>query len=423
MRSSTTTLALALCLGWSGAASAQDAASAARARQVEQDIVDLAARVSQAFVMIGGGSGIIVSPDGDVLTNHHVAGARPIGETWQVLRPGMKFDTAKMIGTDARGDISLLRLTGPGPYPYVELADSDKVAVGDAVMALGNPFGFSKDGSPHVSVGLVSAIHRYQGGYSDAIMTDTAINPGNSGGPLLDMQGRLIGINGKIAMRWGTRANSGVGYAIPANQIKAFIPVFRAKGVVRHVVLNGVRLDNSPEGGDGAVVRSVTANSTSGQAGLKAGDVIVEADGRPVNTSQRFEGIVGTLPEGAKLPVVVRRGAERVELTLLPEPRGGEGQQVRRGAYLGVRMSSRTDGDGVEVEEVTPNSPAASGDLQAGDVIKGVTAPGAAKVVVKTINDLVGVLQSLQPGAKVALEVKRGEETVTKEVTLGKWPQ
>ena len=420
MRAVRHTLGLLLLLA--AAAQAQDAAALERARKVEQDVVDLVQRVSQAFVMIGGGSGIIISPDGDVLTNHHVAGGRPVGEIWQVLRPGMTFDNAKVIGTDARGDITLLKLQGKGPYPYVELADSDQVQVGDAVVALGNPFGFSKDGSPHVTLGVVSATHRYQGGYSDAIMTDTAINPGNSGGPLLDMHGRLIGINGRIAMRWGSvRANTGVGYAIPANQIKAFIPQFREKGVVRHGAIHGLRLENSNEGGDGALVRSITQTSEAARSGLKAGDVIVEADGRVVTSSQRFEGIVGTLPEGSKLPVVVKRGNERVALELALEPRVGEQQAQRRGGYLGIRMMARQEGDGVEVEEVSPGSPAAGADLQAGDVIQAV-ATGGPPTTVRTINDLVGVLGKLQPGDKVTITVKRGATTLQKEVALGKWP-
>ena len=426
----TRALAASLCCALLGApVLAQDTpavparAALERARAVERDLVDLVARVSPAFVMIGGGSGIVVSPEGDVLTNHHVAGSRAPGEVWDVLRPGGQRMKARMIGTDSRGDISLLRLEGEGPFPYVEMTDSDQVQVGDAVVALGNPFGFSKDGSPHVTLGVVSAVHRFQGGYSDAIMTDTAINPGNSGGPLLDIQGRLIGINGKIAMRWGTRANSGVGYAIPANQIKAFIPEFRVKGVVRHGAVHGVRLDNSPAGGDGALVRGVNAGSEAAKAGLKVGDVIVEADGRAVTTSQRFEGIVGTLPEGASLPVVVLRGGERVDVTLTLEPRAGEGQQVRRGAYLGIRMSTRQEGDGVEVEEVTPDSPAAAADLQAGDVIKGVGPVGGPRTAVRTINDLVGILSNMRPKQKLVLALERGSEPLEKEVTLGDWPK
>jgi hypothetical protein len=149
MRSSLTlTLALLLCAGTP--ALADDAQ--ARADAVEAEFVRLVDRVAKAFVVIGGGSGIIVTPDGWVLTNHHVAGSRKIGEDWQVILPGQVFDTATMVGTDERGDISLLKLKGEGPYPYVEMADSDLVEVGEAVLALGNPFGFSKDGTPHVSL-------------------------------------------------------------------------------------------------------------------------------------------------------------------------------------------------------------------------------------------------------------------------------
>jgi S1-C subfamily serine protease len=241
MRTALRTLAPALALALLAAPAAQaDPLGAARAEEAAR--IELIERISKAFVAVGGGSGIIVSADGEILTNDHVAGGREVGATWVVIRPGGKFEKATLVAKDPRGDIALLKLHGGGPYPYVPMADSDQVRAGDEVVALGNPFGFSKDGSPHVTVGVISAVHRYQGGYSDAIMTDTAINPGNSGGPLLDMQGRLIGINGRIAVRFGTRANTGVGYAIPTNQIQAFMPVFRRGGVVSHGRVDGIRL-------------------------------------------------------------------------------------------------------------------------------------------------------------------------------------
>ncbi|MCO5167929.1 MAG: trypsin-like peptidase domain-containing protein [Planctomycetes bacterium] len=415
-------LVLLAVLALGAPAARADDAALAHARAVERDLVALIERVSQAFVVIGGGSGVIVSPEGDILTNDHVAGSRNVGQTWTVMRPGGVIETARMIGKDPRGDIALLRLEGKGPYPFVPMADSDQVQAGDAVIALGNPFGFSKDGTPHVTLGVVSAVHRYQGGYSDAIQTDTAINPGNSGGPLLDLEGRVIGINGRIAVRFGTRANTGVGYAIPTNQIRDFIPHFREKGIVHHGLVPGIVLRDTPRGGDGALVERVTAGSAAAEKGLRAGDVIVEVDGRAVNNPQRFQGIIGTYPAGQTVAIVARRGDDTVKVEVALEPRSADegGTVVGRGAYLGVRMSTH-QGGGVEVEEVVKDSPAEQAGLATGDVIKRIVA-GRASHDLADVNTLVNVLSRLEPGAAIKLTIARGEGTVEVEVKLGRRP-
>ncbi len=386
-----------------------------RVRGHEEQVVGVVERVSQAFVAIGGGSGIIVSPEGEVLTNHHVAGSRAVGEQWIVTRPGGVFERATMIGSDPRGDISLLKLEGPGPFPYVEMADSDRVLAGQQVIALGNPFGFSKDGSPHVTVGVVSAVHRFQGGYSDAIQTDTAINPGNSGGPLLDMQGRLIGINGRIAVRFGTRANTGVGYAIPSNQITAFLPHFRELGLVSHGVVRGLSLAESGDG-EGALVREVQDGSRAHRAGLRAGDVIVAADGRAVTNPRRFQGIVGTLPAGEALRIDVRRAGDlqQVEVVLHARDR----QLANHGGFLGVRLSTVEDDGGVEIEQVVPGSPAAAAGLETGDVVRAIDGDA-----IEDAEDFVERIGRHKPGETVKLLVVRGEAEMELEAELGERPK
>jgi S1-C subfamily serine protease len=389
-----------------------------RAKQLEKDLVALVERVSKCYVIIGGGSGVVVSPEGDILTNHHVAGGRKVGELWTVMRPGTVIEQAKVIGHDPRGDISLLKLEGKGPYPYLELTDSDQVRVGDAVVALGNPFGFSKDATPHVTLGVVSALHRFQDGYSDAIQTDVAINPGNSGGPLLDIQGRVIGINGRIAVRYGTRANTGVGYAIPTNQIRSFIPQFREKGLVLHGHIQGIGFADAPHPKGGALVERVASGSAPAEVGLKPGDVIVEADGRPVSSPARFSGIVGTLPAGSSLPVVVRRGEETVKLELALEARRGDVPD--QNGFLGVKVSAK-EGGGIEVEEVVAASPAARAGVQPGDVILSITIGGRAN----PMNDLMSftrLMGRLDPGQKVGLSLKRGDATLEVEATLARRP-
>jgi S1-C subfamily serine protease len=426
MRTLPRLLVLSLALGLvARPARAQDDAALARARAVEHDLMALIERVSRAYVIIGGGSGVIVSPDGEIITNHHVAGSRKVGQEWTIMRPGGVIERAKVVGLDERGDIALLKLEGPGPYPYVEMADSDRVQAGDAVLALGNPFGFSKDGTPHVTFGVVSAVHRFQGGYSDAIQTDTAINPGNSGGPLLDLEGRLIGINGRIAVRFGTRANTGVGYAIPTNQIRTFIPEFREKGNVNHGTIPGLVIRDTPAGGDGALVERVSPGSEAAARGLRPGDVIVEAAGRAVNTPERFAGIMGTLPAGATLSIVARRGAEtvKVDLTLAERPGNDEtpapSAPASKGAYLGVRMSTQ-DGGGVKVEEVVPGSPAAQAGVQKDDVILAIGV-GRVRRPMRDVNAFVQVLNGLDPGTKIRLTLRRGTDGPRDvEVTLGR---
>ncbi len=399
--------------------SVSDDAALAKAKLLEDEIVALAEKTSQCFVVIGGGSGVVVSADGYVLTNHHVAGSKPVGDTWRVKIPGKGILDAKVIGHDQVGDITLLKLEGAGPWAFVPVADSDEVKVGDFALALGNPFGFAKDSTPTVTVGVVSAVHRYQGGYSDAIQTDAPINPGNSGGPLLDRKGRLIGINGRIAVRHGTKINTGVGYAIPANQIMRFFEGFKKDGLVHHGYANGLlRVGNTKEGDGGAVVEVVAPGSEAERLGLKRGDIIVEADGRPVSHAARYLGIIGTIPAGETVALKVRRGAETFEVKIKIAARAGEssGAAARtNGAYLGVRMSVK-DG-AVVVDEVVDESPAALAGLRTGDV---VTAIGRKSI--SNVNELLAELGKKKPGDKITLAVKRDGKARQITVTLGKKP-
>ena len=303
------------------------------------------------------------------------------------------------------------------------LGDSDACKVGDPVVALGNPFGFSKDGTPHVTNGVISAVHRFQGGYSDAIMTDTPINPGNSGGPLIDIHGRLLGINGRIAVRFGTRNNTGVGYAIPTNQIKQFMPAFKLGGVVGHATTRGLTLGETDNGGEGAVVRSIRETSTAYASGLRKGDLVLKVGGRTVHNPRRFHGIVGTYPIDSSVDVTVKRGDQLVTLKLALEARN---QRLARrprpkppaggGAYLGVNLSTSESG-GVEVEVVRTDSPAESAGLQAGDVIKKINGK-----VLKDLNALVDIMGKFRPNQTIKLTVERDGSEQDLEVKLGKRP-
>ncbi|OHB74229.1 MAG: hypothetical protein A2Z34_00480 [Planctomycetes bacterium RBG_16_59_8] len=281
----------------------------AKIRQIEE-------KSSPAFVFIGGGSGVVISPDGYMLTNHHVAGK---SQTWQVFLGGGRRFMADMVGKDPFGDICLLKLRGAKDLPFVEFGDSDSLEMGEYVVAIGNPFMLGRsDYQPTVTVGVVSAIHRFQTNYSDAIQTDASINPGNSGGPLVDFQGKLLGINGQIMFRHGNKVNTGVGFAIPVSQIRRFLPALKKAngGEVNHGQILGLVFSSDWPDGKGAPVQEVQKGTTAEKAGFQAGDWIVKVGPYSVVNPRRARGLLLTWPAGSAVKVVVRRGSEEKELTV-----------------------------------------------------------------------------------------------------------
>src|SRR6266446_1520497 len=229
------------------------------------------------------GSGVVVSKDGYILTNNHVVDGAD--EVKVSLAKDKKEYTAKIAGRDPKTDIAVLKIDARD-LPFVTFADSDKIEVGDVVLALGNPFGIGQT----VTMGIVSAVGR--GGmhiedYEDFIQTDAAINPGNSGGPLVDAEGRLIGINTAILSRSG--GNQGVGFAVPVNL---------ARNVMEQIIEKGA----------------------AAEAGLKSGDVIVELNGTSVKDSRNLKLMVGRLTPGDKATVkVLREGKEKTFTLTLKE--------------------------------------------------------------------------------------------------------
>jgi len=308
---------------------------AEEAAKLEQALSATIKRVVKTYVFIGGGSGVLISSDGLMLTNHHVAGT---SKKWSV-RVGDKQYQAHMLGTDPRGDISLLQLQNVKELPYVELADSDHLFVGQQVIAIGNPFMTAEfAGEPTVTSGIVSALNRFQGSYSDAIQTDAPINPGNSGGPLLTLDGKLAGINGQIATRFGAKANTGIGMAIPARQIQRFMPLLKnAKGnavlhgYVRGIVGNAEETDGLQ---NGAEIKEVRVGTLAEKLGLKAGDRITQVDSYKVHNFARLMGVMGTYPGDSQIKITYERAgkSETVPVTLeklnpgkldlRPSPRG-----------------------------------------------------------------------------------------------------
>lgn len=307
----------------------------AAARWVERQLVQAAQQAAAAFAFIGGGSGVVISPDGYLLSNHHVVEA---SQRWQV-RIGGRWYRAEVVGSDPYGDISLLRVPGVSNLPHVVFADSDRLSVGEPVLAVGNPFATAElAGEPSVTRGIISALHVFQGNYSDAIQTDAAVNPGNSGGPLLTMNGRLAGINGKIETRFQQRANTGIGLAVPANQIQRFLPWLKAAngGRVYHGYLRGLT-GVAPEDDtrqEGAVIKKVRPGSHAEKVGLRAGDRIVYFNEFRLLNYHRFLGVMGTYPAGAEAQLLVERGGQMltIKATLDQLNPGTLGVQFRRPA-------------------------------------------------------------------------------------------
>jgi len=297
---------------------------AARAAEVpagvldaERERVEVMGRAAKAAVAIfageaGGGSGVIVSPDGYALTNFHVV--QPAGVAMKCGLSDGSLHDAVLVGLDPTGDVALVKLVGRDDFPFVELADSDQVAVGDACFAAGNPFLLATDLAPSISFGIVSGIHRYQfpAGtileYADCLQVDAAINPGNSGGALFDAAGRVIGVNGRASFEKRGRVNVGVGYAISSNQLRNFLGSLKGGRLVDHATL-GATAATAEDGR--VVVSDILDTSDAWRRGLRYDDEIVSVAGRPVRTVNALKNVLGIFPAGWRVPIVSRRGARR----------------------------------------------------------------------------------------------------------------
>jgi serine protease Do len=280
-------------------------------------------RQSRAPKQHGLGSGVVVSDDGYILTNNHVVDN---ADEIKVAFADEKEYTAKVIGRDDKSDIAVLKIDARN-LPYVHLANTDNIEVGDVVLAIGNPFGVGQT----VTMGIVSATGRGNIGldYEDFIQTDAAINPGNSGGALIDAEGRLIGINTAILSRSG--GSQGIGFAIPANLARSVMESIVTEGrVVRGFM--GVNIqDVTPnlaqefnlKENSGAIIADVTPDSPAAKAGLKAGDIITQFNGKAVRDSRHLKLQVAQTAPNAKVPVqVVRDGSTKtLQVTLKEFPR------------------------------------------------------------------------------------------------------
>ena len=352
----------------------------------------------------GLGSGVIVTKDGYILTNNHVVdGASEVRVT---MTDGREF-SAKVIGRDPKSDIAVVKIAA-NDLPTVPMADSDKVEVGDVVLAIGNPFGVGQT----VTKGIVSATERGGMGiedYENFIQTDAAINPGNSGGALVDINGRLIGVNTAILSRSG--GSQGVGFAVPTDLARNVMQSLVVDGHVTRGFL-GVAIQNlTPELADefklkevnGALVSEVSPDSPAEQAGFKNGDVVLEFDHKKITDSRHLKLVVADTKPGTTVPVAIQRGGEKKILNVTVKPLPGTAELADNhpanasdsGTLNGVgvadldaearqQLNVPKQVSGAVITQVDPASPSADAGLKPGDVIEEInhqTVKGASDAV------------------------------------------
>jgi serine protease Do len=368
------------------------------------------------------GSGFVIDADGSILTNNHVVeNASKI----VVKLAGDEQDyEAKVIGRDAKTDIAVIKINAKTNLVAASLGDSDRLEVGEWVMAIGNPFGL--DGT--VTSGIVSAKGRHnitQGPYDNFIQTDASINPGNSGGPLINLRGEVIGINTAIFSRSG--GNIGIGFAIPINLVKELLPQLRGKGKVTRGYLGVLIQKVTPEiaeslgmeKGYGALVANVSKDGPAERAGVKVGDVIVEFDGNPVKDSGDLPIIVARTPVEKKARMKVLRDKKEIilnvavgelkdEEVVASAPEKGElGLTVQRLTPQMAESLGLEKSEGVVVTAIEPGSTAEEAGIRRGDVILEVD-----RKAVRNLDEYKKAVAGVRKGRGVLFLVRRGESTL-----------
>lgn len=360
----------------------------------------------------GLGSGVIIDADkGYVVTNNHVV--ENADEITVKLTDGREFK-AKKLGSDEQSDIALLKID-PDNLHAIKVANSDKLRVGDFVVAIGNPFGLSQT----VTSGIVSAMGRSGlniGGYEDFIQTDAAINRGNSGGALVNLHGELVGINTAIFGPNG--GNVGIGFAIPSSMMKNLVDQIAEFGEVRRGLLGilgsdvdaGLAEAMSSQINIGAFVSEVQPDSAADKAGIEAGDIITAVNGRDLHSFQELRAKIASMGAGAEVQLTVMRKGETMKVDVVLDD--ATQQQVTASqihpALEGATLANGEDkggNAGVEVTDIERNSPAARIGLQPDDVIIGVN-----RNRVTTVAEFRNALT--ESTGVIALNVRRGDSTL-----------
>jgi serine protease Do len=374
-------------------------------------------RAPQDRTVQGAGSGVIISKDGYILTNNHVVeGAKELTVT---LADKGEFK-AQIVGEDPKTDLAIVKIDAGENLPAADIGDSDQIKVGDWVLAIGNPFGLGDT----VTSGIVSAKGRVIGAgpYDDFIQTDASINPGNSGGPLFNMKGEVIGINTAIISD-----GQGIGFAIPVNTAKPLIPQLEANGEVTRGYLGANIQSITPdlskalkvEQSKGALVAEVVPGGPADKAGIKAGDVIVSFDAKPVHDSHDLPAMVAATAIGREVPITLIRNGKEIKIAAviaklesggasLAESKlpaqGKWGLQLQDlNAETARQLGLKAD-HGVVVAGVQPASPAYRAFIKPGDVILEVN-----RQAVKSVNDLKEKIAGAEGGDALLLLVKNAQ--------------
>ena len=376
------------------------------------------------------GSGFVIHPDGYVVTNHHVVeGATKIFITFKDEKSPL---TAKVVGSDPKTDLALLKIEQSGTYVAAPLGRSEDVKAGDWVIAIGNPFRLGHT----ATVGIVSAISRKLPGgkpYDDFIQTDASINPGNSGGPLFNSKGQVIGVNTAIYSRgglFGGGGSIGIGFAIPVSMVKTIVSQLKDKGkVIRgwlgvliqpvdQDIATAMKLENS----QGALVADVVQGSPAEKAGIKRGDVITKYENQVIEENSELPLLVAQTPLGTKAVVeVVRSGSVKTFNILIEELKDDQSPEAKVAPAVEDKFGMTTQdltpeiarglglakSEGVIVSDVEPDSIAAEAGIRRGDLILEVN---SAPVI--SVSDFKMKVGAIKANVPLLLLIKRAEGTI-----------
>jgi len=364
------------------------------------------------------GSGVIIDREGYILTNNHVI--EGASEILVRLSTEKEFE-AEVIGRDPKTDLALIKIKSGQDLPVEELGDSDKLEIGEWVMAIGNPFGLSQT----VTVGIVSAKGRVigSGPYDDYIQTDASINPGNSGGPLFNMNGEVVGINTAIVA-----TGHGIGFAIPINVAKEIIPQLKKKGKVTRGGIGVYVQKLTPdlarsfnlEKSKGALVADVIPGGAAEAGGILRGDVIIKFNGKEIDEMNELPRVVAATPVGKGVEVVILREGKPMTLQLKVGELKDEAvaptvEKTKLELGMGVqeitpemaRQLGLSEPGGLVVSRVEPGSAADEAGIQRGDVVREVNGQ-----VIRRLSDYRAALAKVKKGEIIRLLIKRGERSI-----------
>ncbi len=361
----------------------------------------------------GIGTGMIMDSQGHILTNHHVVGGATKIEV--LLSDGRRYP-GQVVGTDPKTDLAVIKISAKEPLPHVVFGDSDKVEVGEWVVAIGHPRGLDQT----VTQGIISAKHRRgimdPSSYQDFLQTDAAINPGNSGGPLIDLSGKVIGVNAVIVSESG--GFEGIGFTIPINIAQHVSRALIAHGKVERGWLGVTIRDLTPDlakkvqvqSPKGALIEEVVKGGPAEKAGIRKNDVVVAFRGKEILDSGAFQNAVGDSPIGTEAKITIFRKDQKQEFTvkignlevaktvLAAEARNRLGIKIREPNALEVSKYGLSSKQGVVITWIDPHSPLKGAGFEVGDMILAIN-----NQPVENVEGLVDLVTLLKPKQKVSL--------------------